>query len=353
MASDSSQVLFGPGERRALAGCGAAVVALHLLGLGLLIGAGAGSPALLGLGVLAYTFGLRHAFDADHIAAIDNVTRRLLQRGRRPVSVGFYFSLGHSTIVFVIALLLALAVRTVVGSVISGSGTLHQIGSLIGTGVSGAFLLLIGAFNLFVLLDLLRAARGSWRGETAGGAPAEIGMGGLFTRLFGRLFRGVDQSWQMYPIGVLFGLGFDTATEVALLGISAGVVAKGVPVVAVLSLPLLFAAGMALMDTADGAFMVKAYGWAFSNPARKLLYNLSVTGLSVFVALFVGIVEMGQILARTAGLDGGFWTGLQSLNFETLGLIIVAAFVVTWVGAFAVYRLGRVGERWAARLPPG
>jgi high-affinity nickel-transport protein len=212
---------------------------------------------------------------------------------------------------------------------------------------------LIGAFNLFVLLDLLRAARRSWRGDAPDGAHAELRVGGLFTRLFGRLFGVVDQSWQIYPIGVLFGLGFDTATEVALLGISAGVAAKGVPVVAVLSLPLLFAAGMALMDTADGAFMAKAYGWAFSDPVRKLFYNLSVTGLSVFVALFVGLVEMAQILARAAGLEGRFWTGLQSLNFETLGLIIVAAFVVTWAAAFAVYRLGRVEERWASRVPPG
>ena len=353
MASSSSEVVFDRDERRGLAGCGAVVIALHLLGLGLLIGAGAGSPALLGLGVLAYTFGLRHAFDADHIAAIDNVTRRLLQRGRRPVSVGFFFSLGHSTIVFVMALLLALAIRTLVRSVIGGSGTLHQMGALVGTGVSGAFLLLIGGFNLFVLIDLLAAARRSWRGEPVPGTGAELRMGGPFTRIFGRLFRIVDRSWHMYPIGVLFGLGFDTATEVALLGISAGVAAKGVSVVAVLALPLLFAAGMALMDTADGAFMAKAYAWAFSNPVRKLFYNLSVTSLSVFVALFVGVVEIAQILARAAGLDGRFWTGVQSLNFETLGLIIVAAFGVTWVAAFAVYRFGRVRERWEARLPPG
>ena len=346
-------MVFDRSERRALAGCGGAVAVLHLLGLGLLIGAGAGSPALLWLGVLAYTFGLRHAFDADHIAAIDNVTRRLLQRGRRPVSVGFFFSLGHSTIVFVIALLVALAVRTVVRSVIGGSGTLHQMGALIGTGVSGAFLLLIGGFNLLVLIDLLAAARRSWRGEAAPGAGAELRVGGPFTCVFGRLFRVVGRSWHVYPVGVLFGLGFDTATEVALLGISAGVAAKGLSVFGVLALPLLFAAGMALMDTADGAFMAKAYSWAFSNPVRKLFYNLSVTSLSVFVALFVGVVEMAQILARAAGLEGRFWGGLQSLNFETLGLIIVGAFAVMWVGAFAVYRLGGVGERWEARLPPG
>ncbi|MBO0702435.1 MAG: HoxN/HupN/NixA family nickel/cobalt transporter [Candidatus Dormibacteraeota bacterium] len=346
-------MVFDRGERQALAGCGAVVALLHVLGLALLIGAGAGSPALLGLGVLAYTFGLRHAFDADHIAAIDNVTRGLLQRRRRPVSVGFYFSLGHSTIVFAIALLLALAVRSVVRSVIAGSGALHQVGAAIGTGVSGVFLLLIGGFNLLVLFDLLTAARRGWRGEAAEGPPAELRVGGLFTRLFGRLFGMVDRSWQIYPIGVLFGLGFDTATEVVLLGISAGAAAKGLPVLAVLALPLLFAAGMALMDTADGAFMAKAYAWAFSNPVRKLFYNLSVTSLSVFVALFVGVVEMAQILARAAGLGGRFWTGLQNLNFETLGLVIVAAFAVTWAGAFAVYRLGRVRERWESRLPPG
>ena len=338
------------GERRPLVASGGVVAVLHVLGVGLLLVFGLRSPALLGLGALAYTFGLRHAFDADHISAIDNVVRKLLQQRRRPVSAGLFFSLGHSTIVFVIALGLALAVRAVIQSVIGPAGTLHQLGGIIGTAVSGCFLLLMGAFNLFVLLDLAGVARRTWRRQAGGlEAGAEIQFGGLFTRLFGRLFRLVGASWHMYPIGVLFGLGFDTATEVALLGSSAGVAARGLPFFAVLALPLLFAAGMALMDTIDGAFMAKAYAWAFSNPIRKLFYNLSVTSLSVFVALFVGLVELAQILAQAVRVEGPFWTGLENLDFETLGLVIVIAFGVTWAGAFLAFRLGRIEQLWTGR----
>jgi high-affinity nickel-transport protein len=302
----------------------------------------------LGLGGLAYTFGLRHAFDADHISAIDNTTRKLLQEGRRPVAVGFFFSLGHSTVVFLIAVILGFAVKTIVQSVVSDSGELKDVGGLLGTGVSGVFLVVIGVLNLVILLDILRVYRRMRRGEyDRGTLQHELVAGGLMTRIFGRLFKVVSSSWHMYPIGFLFGLGFDTASEVALLAISAGAAANGVPFLAVISLPLIFAAGMSLMDTTDGAFMSKAYSWAFSNPIRKVFYNLTVTALSVFVALFVGVVELSQILIRALELDGGMFTFIANLDFGILGFVIVAAFVATWAVAFTVFKVRRVEERWS------
>jgi nickel/cobalt transporter (NiCoT) family protein len=346
--------LFDRGERRRLAGFYGLVVLLHVLGFGLLIMFAGQYPAFVGLGLLAYTFGLRHAFDADHIAAIDNTTRKLLQQGKKPVGAGFFFSMGHSTIVFVIALLLALTVRTVVRSVVSNGGMLHDVGGLIGTAVSGLFLIAIGILNLLVLLDIIRVYRRMRHGHyDPDSLQEQLVAGGIFTRMFSGLFKFVNESWQMYPIGVLFGLGFDTATEVALLGISAGAAAKGLNFLAVISLPLLFTAGMSVMDTTDGAFMSKAYGWAFSNPIRKVFYNLTVTSLSVFVALFVGLVEVMQILSTTLGAQGGFWAFVNDLDFETLGLVIVGAFIVTWVGAFSYFKYGRVEERWTARVREG
>jgi len=247
---------FDPAELRRLAGFAGAVAALHAVGLVLLLTYGAGHPAFLVLGGLAYTFGRRHAFDADHISAIDNTTRKLLQSGRRPVGVGFFFSLGHSTVVFVIAVLLGLAVKTLVSSVLSDSGQLRSIGALIGTSVSGGFLLLIGLLNLLILLDISRVYRRMKRGEyDTASLQDELAAGGVMTKVFGRLFRVVTQSWHMYPIGFLFGLGFDTASEVALLAITGGAAAQHLSFLAILSLPILFAAGMSLMDTADGAFM--------------------------------------------------------------------------------------------------
>jgi high-affinity nickel-transport protein len=339
---------FDPAERRRLGGLLSAVLLLHVLGWGLLIAYGIGHPAFLALGGLAYTFGLRHAFDADHISAIDNTTRKLLQEGRRPVAVGFFFSLGHSTVVFLIAAILGFAVKTILQSVVSGNGELKNIGGLLGTSVSGVFLVVIGLLNLVILLDILRVYRRMRRGEyDRGSLQQELVAGGLMTRVFGRLFRVVSSSWHMYPIGFLFGLGFDTASEVALLAVSAGAAANGVPFLAVVSLPLIFAAGMSLMDTADGAFMSKAYSWAFSNPIRKVFYNLTVTALSVFVALFVGTVELSQILVRILNLQGGVFSFITNLDFGVLGFVIVAAFVVTWATAFAVFKVRRVEERWS------
>src|ERR1700730_15374957 len=339
---------FDPAERRRLGGLFSAVLLLHVLGWGLLIAFGIGHPALLGLGGLAYTFGLRHAFDADHISAIDNATRKLLQEGKRPVAVGFFFSLGHSTVVFVIAAILGFAVKTILQSVVSGNGELRNVGGLLGTSVSGVFLVVIGLLNLVILLDILRVYRRMRRGEyDRGSLRQELVAGGLMTKIFVRLFKVVSSSWHLYPIGFLFGLGFDTASEVALLAVSAGAAANGVPFLAVISLPLIFAAGMSLMDTADGAFMSKAYSWAFSNPIRKVFYNLTVTALSVFVALFVGMVELSQILVRILNLQGGVFSFITNLDFGVLGFVIVAAFVVTWAAAFTVFKVRRIEERWS------
>jgi high-affinity nickel-transport protein len=341
---------FDRGERARLGGFFGAVGVLHLAGWGLLLAYAAQHPGFLALGGLAYTFGLRHAFDADHISAIDNTTRKLLQQGDKPVGVGFFFSLGHSTVVFAIAVALGLAVKSLVQGVVGGNGELRNIGGAVGTLVSGGFLVLIGLMNLVILLDIVRVYRKMHRGEyTREGLETELVAGGLMTRIFGRMFRVVRHSWQMYPIGFLFGLGFDTASEVALLAISAGAAAQGLPFTAVISLPLIFAAGMSLMDTTDGAFMSKAYSWAFASPIRKVFYNLTVTALSVFVALFVGVVELSQILIHIAGLHGAVWDAIA--NFDLIGkagYVIVGAFVLAWAGAFAIYKVRRIDERWAA-----
>lgn len=343
---------FDRGERRRLGAFFGGVGALHVAGWGLLLLYSAHHPAFLALGGLAYTFGLRHAFDADHISAIDNTTRKLLQTGQKPVGVGFFFSLGHSTVVFLIAVALGLAVKSIVQGVVGGNGELRNIGGAVGTLVSGGFLVLIGILNLVILLDIVRVYRKMRRGEyDREGLENELVAGGVMTRLFGRMFRLIDHSWQMYPIGFLFGLGFDTASEVALLAISAGAAAQGLPFSAVISLPLIFAAGMSLMDTADGAFMSKAYSWAFASPIRKVFYNLTVTSLSVFVALFVGVVELAQVLIQILRLHGGVYDAIAGFDFiGKAGYVIVGAFVIAWVGAFAIYKVRRIDERWGERI---
>ena len=339
-------------ERKRLAAFFGSVGVLHLAGWGLLLVYGARHPGLIALGGLAYTFGLRHAFDADHISAIDNTTRKLLQSGRKPVGVGFFFSLGHSTVVFLIAVALGLAVKWIVQGVVSDGGQLRSVGGVVGTSVSGMFLLLIGVLNLVVLIDIIRVYRKMRRGEyDRDGLEHELISGGLMTRFFGPIFRVINHSWQMYPVGFLFGLGFDTASEVALLAVSAGAAAQGLPFAAVVSLPLIFAAGMSLMDTADGAFMSTAYSWAFASPIRKVYYNLTVTSLSVFVALFVGSVEMSQILIQVLHLDGAVFAAIAGFDLiGNAGYFIVAAFVLTWAAAFAIYRVRRIDERWNAAM---
>jgi len=317
-----------------LSGFAGAVALLHVLGWGLFAWYSTSNPALAGLGVLAYTFGLRHAFDADHIAAIDNTTRKFLQDGKRSLGVGFFFSLGHSSVVFALASTLAVAAATVKAKI----PTFQSWGTYVGTGVSGTFLLLIGALNLAVLLDIVRIFREMRRsGLDEARLEERLLDRGLMSRgLLRRLGNRVRSSWHMYPLGVLFGLGFDTATEVGLLALSAGAATHRVPFLAVLSLPLLFAAGMSLMDTADGAFMAHAYGWAFSNPVRKVYYNLTVTTLSVAVALGIGGVELLQVAARATWVD-----------FNTLGYGIAGAFVLTWAASAVIWKTARIEERWS------
>jgi high-affinity nickel-transport protein len=326
------------GEALRLSGFGGVVLLLHVLGWGLFVWYSGSNPALAGLGVLAYTFGLRHAFDADHIAAIDNTTRKLLHEKKRPLGVGFFFSLGHSTIVFALTLGLALGAHAVDSRV----PAFRAYGSTIGAGISGSFLWLIGLLNLVVLLDILRIFLGLRRGELDEAAlERRLQERGFMNRFFiGRLGSRINASWQAYPLGFLFGLGFDTASEVGLLALAAGVATHHVPVLAVVSLPLLFAAGMSLMDTADGAFMTHAYSWAFSNPVRKVFYNVTVTSLSVAVALIVGTVELLQVLNVSPTLD--------RLDFGTLGYGIVGLFVVTWALAYGVWKVRRIEERWTA-----
>src|SRR5947209_4807336 len=340
-----------PPEWRRLAGFGGGVLLLHLLGWGLFVYYARHNPALAGLGSLSYTFGLRHAFDADHIAAIDNTTRKLLQDGKRSMGVGFFFSLGHSTIVFSLAAGLAVAAKTV-NSKIPG---FQNVGGYIGASVSGTFLILIGLLNLVVLLDVLGVFRQLKRGVYNEQKLEEaLQNQGLMSRFFlKRVGDRINASWKMYPLGVLFGLGFDTATEIGLLAIAAGVATHNVPFLAVISLPIIFAAGMSLMDTADGAFMSHAYGWAFSNPIRKVYYNITVTSLSVAVALIIGAIELLQVLAAKLSLDGGFWALLSGLNFGNLGYVVVGLFVATWAFSVILWKACRIEDRWGAMVERG
>src|SRR5438128_8539953 len=338
-------------EWRRLAGFGGGVLLLHVLGWGFFLYYSRHNPALAGLGTLAYTFGLRHAFDADHIAAIDNTTRKFLQEGKRSLGVGFFFSLGHSTIVFSLAAGLAVAAKTVDSKI----PAFQNYGSYVGASVSGTFLWIIGLLNLLVLLDILRIFRQMKRGSyDKEQLEQRLLDRGFMNRFFiGRLARRIRSSWQMYPLGVLFGLGFDTATEVGLLALAAGVATHHVPFLAVISLPLLFAAGMSLMDTADGAFMSHAYGWAFSNPVRKVYYNITVTSLSVFVALASGSIELMQVASAKLELGGGFWTWLNAIDFGTLGYVLVVLFVLTWAISAVIWKTARIQERWTAHLERG
>jgi nickel/cobalt transporter (NiCoT) family protein len=333
-----------------LSGFGGAVLVLHLLGWGLFLYYARHNPALAGLGSLAYTFGLRHAFDADHIAAIDNTTRKLLQDGKRSMGVGFFFSLGHSTIVFSLAAGLALATKTV-NSRIPG---FQDVGGYIGASVSGTFLLLIGLLNLVVLLDILGVFRQMKRGAYNEQRLEEaLQNQGLMSRFFlKRVGDRINASWKMYPLGILFGLGFDTATEIGLLAIAAGVATHNVPFLAIISLPIIFAAGMSLMDTADGAFMSHAYGWAFSNPIRKVYYNITVTSLSVAVALVIGMIELLQVTAAKFSLDGSFWAFLDNLNFGNIGYVVVGLFIATWAFSVILWKTRRIEDRWGSMIEP-
>ena len=305
----------------------------------------------IGLGVTAFTLGMRHAFDADHIAAIDNTTRKLMADGQRPLSVGFWFSLGHSTIVFVLCLLLSLGVRALAGQVEDDSSTLHETTGLIGTSVSGVFLYVIAILNLVVLVGILRVFRRMRRGEFDEAAlEHQLDNRGVMNRLLRGATKAVRKPWHIYPVGLLFGLGFDTATEIGLLVLAAGAATFALPWYAILVLPILFAAGMSLFDTVDGCFMNFAYGWAFAKPVRKIFYNLTVTALSVAVALLIGTIELVSILAEKLDITSGPLAAIASVDLDYVGFGIVGLFVLTWVIALAVWRFGRIEEKWSAKL---
>ncbi len=303
----------------------------------------------IGIGLTAYTLGLRHAFDADHIAAIDNTTRKLMNDGQRPLAVGFFFSLGHSTVVFGLALLLATGVKAIIGPVEDDSSTLHHYTGVIGTSVSGVFLYLIAILNVIVLVGILRVFVRLRRGEyDETELEQQLENRGLLNRFLGRFTKSITRSWHMYPVGLLFGLGFDTATEIALLVLAGTSAAAGLPWYAILCLPVLFTAGMCLLDTIDGSFMNFAYGWAFSSPVRKIYYNITITGLSVAVALVIGSVELLGLFAGQLGWRGAFWNWINNLDLNTVGFVVVGMFVFTWAVAVLVWRYGRIEEKWGA-----
>jgi high-affinity nickel-transport protein len=341
-------------EWRGVAAMAGAVVALHAIGFSILIllvaprhyHLGNSGGFTIGLGLTAYTLGLRHALDADHITAIDNTTRKLMAERKRPLSVGFWFSLGHSTVVLALSFLFAIGIRSLSGPVRDHGSTLHDVATWVGTGISGTFLYVIAAVNVVILVGIVNVAR-----QRGGEAELEqrLCSRGLLNRVLGRVTRTVGRSWHMYPIGVLFGLGFDTASEVALLFLAAGAAGSGLPFYAILCLPILFAAGMTLLDTIDGTFMNFAYGWSFSNPARKLYYNVTITGLSAMIAVVIGTVELAGLIGGRLASHGSFWRWVAGIDLGELGLIIVGLFVATWAMALAIWHFADVEERWAPR----
>jgi nickel/cobalt transporter (NiCoT) family protein len=350
---------LGPRGWASLASMAGFIAALHIVGWGTLVllvapahyHVGTTGVFGVGLGITAYTLGMRHAFDADHIAAIDNTTRKLMADRQRPVSIGFWFSLGHSSVVFGLCFLLGIGVRALAGQVENQSSTLQQTTGLIGTTVSGVFLYIIGVINLVILVGIVKVF-GQMRRGTFDEAALEhqLNNRGFMNRLLAGVTRAVTKPWQMYPIGLLFGLGFDTATEVSLLVLAGGAAAFNLPWYALLTLPILFAAGMSLLDTIDGCFMNFAYGWAFSKPVRKVYYNIIITGLSVAVALIIGTIELISILTDRFGIRTGPLATIGGLDLNYVGYVIVGLFIGTWVVALAVWRLARIEDRWTARL---
>jgi nickel/cobalt transporter (NiCoT) family protein len=354
-------------DRISIGGMYGFIVFLHVIGFGVLFafvvphGYNLGDTGIygVGVGVLAYTFGLRHAFDADHIAAVDNTTRKLMADNaetgnpRKPLSVGFWFSLGHSTIVFMLAFLLSVGVKALAGQVENDSSELHSITGIIGASVSGVFLWVLGILNLIVLIGIIKVFR-KMRGGVYNEQELEdqLNKRGFMNRFLGGLTKSVRKPWHIYPIGVLFGLGFDTATEVGLLVLAGGAAAFSLPFYAILILPILFAAGMCLMDTTDGVFMNAAYGWAFAKPVRKVFYNITITALSVAVALIIGTIELIGVLDDQAGITSGPLAAIGSIPLDYAGYAIVALFIAAWLIALAVWRFGRIEEKWSAKLAP-
>jgi nickel/cobalt transporter (NiCoT) family protein len=345
---------FDPQQWRRAGWMFASIIALHVVGFGIFIVfvAPAHYKGLgIGVAVLAYTLGLRHAFDADHISAIDNTTRKLMNEGKKPISVGYFFSLGHSTIVVAIGAGIVIAERTVYAAVSNNGSGLEQFGGIFGTVVSASFLYLIAILNIIILMGIVKVFR-MMRGGDFDEAELErqLENRGLMYRMFGRWMKSITKEWQMYPVGVVFGMGFDTATEVALLATTALLAAQALPWYAIMSLPILFTAGMCLLDTLDGCFMNFAYGWAFLKPVRKVYYNLTITGLSIFICLFIGTIEVLGLLPQELHLTGPFWSWMADFDINKAGFVIVGMFVVTWVVALLVWRFGHVEEKWSAKL---
>jgi len=350
---------LSPAEWASITGMAGFILLLHVVGWGVLVAIVAPkhyhvtSNQLfgVGLGLTAYTLGMRHAFDADHIAAIDNTTRKLMAEGKRPVSIGFWFSLGHSSIVFGLCVLLSLGVKALAGQVASETSTLQTTTGLIGTAVSGTFLYIIGIINLVILIGVIKVFRQMRQGAFDEAALEEqLNNRGFMNRLLGGVTKAVTKPWQMYPVGLLFGLGFDTATEVGLLVLAGGAAAFSLPWYAILTLPILFAAGMSLLDTIDGCFMNFAYGWAFSKPVRKVYYNITITGLSVAVALIIGTVELISILTEKLHIGSGPLATIGNLDLNFVGYAIVGLFLLTWIVALGVWHFGRIEEKWSVNV---
>jgi nickel/cobalt transporter (NiCoT) family protein len=332
------------------------ILLLHALGWGVLAGVVApqhyqvGTSEVLGvgLGLTAYTLGMRHAFDADHIAAIDNTTRKLMAEGKRPVSIGFWFSLGHSTIVFGLVALMAFGVHALAGQLGNDSSLLQQIAGVVGTAVSGTFLYVIGIINLVVLVGIVKVFRRMRSGSYDERAlDDQLNNRGLLNKILSGATKAVTKPWQMYVVGLLFGLGFDTATEVGLLVLAGGAAAFALPWYAIMTMPILFTAGMSLLDTVDGCFMNFAYGWAFSKPVRKIYYNITITGLSVAVALIIGSIELISIVTQKAGITSGPLASIANVNLDFVGYAILTLFVLAWVIALMIWKYGRIEERWS------
>jgi high-affinity nickel-transport protein len=309
----------------------------------------------LGIGLTAYFLGMRHAFDADHLAAIDNTTRKLMSDGQRPVSVGFFFSLGHSSVVFIASLLLGFGIRSLSNGIADGSSGLHQIAGTIGPTISGTFLAIIAIINLVIFVGITKVFREMKRGSYDERAlEKQLNSRGFLNRVLGRFTRAITKPWQMYPLGFLFGLGFDTATEVGLLALAgSAAAASALPWYAALCLPIIFAAGMSLWDTIDGTFMNFAYGWAFSNPVRKVFYNMTLTGISVAFAFVIGGTELLQVAQDRFGLIGGFWTWIAAIDLNVAGFVITGVLLAAWLAALAYWKVGRVEQRWSAALQDG
>jgi high-affinity nickel-transport protein len=307
----------------------------------------------LGVAVTAWTLGARHAFDADHISAIDNTTRKLMSDGRRPLGTGFFFALGHSTTIIVVGAGLGFAARTVFGAVVDPRSGYETIGGVAGTAMAAGFLYLIAALNLVVLTGIVKVFRGLRAGVLdEAELECQLAARGMMWRFFGRFMRSITRTWHMLPVGLIFGIGFDTATEVLLLAATAAAATQGMPWYAVTALPLLFAGGMTLLDTADGCFMNFAYGWAFARPARKVYYNLVITGLSIAVAFLIGTIEITGLLTGELNLHGAFWDAMASFDINRAGFLIAALFAVVWLIAALYWKLGRLDQRWAAAESP-